>query len=148
MGLKRKDYTFLCNLVNLKKHRLRLWILELTVLRIPRTSPILFRCLQFYTQTSGFLTEKFLIKEAEINRFSFSNFQRVLCRKCYFQCKYLQKVWRSYRKKMRKSNRILFSEVFDQKLKPQKHISVVRFITSQSRVLQNEKTNKKPTFWI
>ena len=37
---------FLCNLVNLKKHRLRLWILELTVLRIPRTSPILFRSVQ------------------------------------------------------------------------------------------------------
>ena len=37
---------FLLNLVNLKKHRLRLWILELPVLRIPRTSPILFRCVQ------------------------------------------------------------------------------------------------------
>ena len=34
---------FFCNFINLKKHRLRLWILELTVLRIPRTSPILFR---------------------------------------------------------------------------------------------------------
>ena len=42
---------FFHNLVNLKKHRLRLWILELTVLRIPRTSPILFRCRQLYRTT-------------------------------------------------------------------------------------------------
>jgi hypothetical protein len=48
---------------------------------------------------------------------------------------------------MRKSNRIGFSEAFNQKLKKQKHLSVVPLITSQSRVLQNEKTNKKPTFW-